>query len=45
MKTWRMGRREEIYIPYGGPLGQNHNPPTYSGVVYQTTRINEINKM
>ena len=45
MKTWRMGSRGEIYIPSGGLLGEKHNPPTYSGVVYQTTRINEINKM
>ena len=36
LRTWRMGSRGEIYIPYGGPLGENLNPPTYSGVVLQT---------
>ena len=42
MITWRMGSRGEIYIPFGGPLGENINPPKYSGVVYQSTRIKNV---
>ena len=42
MKKCRMGSRGEIYIPSGGLLGEKHNPPTYSGVVYQTTRIKNV---
>ena len=42
MKKCRMGSRGEIYIPSGGLLGEKHNPLTYSGVVYQTTRIRNV---